>query len=357
MAKRRKLTAPSAEDLQAIDAEFRSETPARTNRTSAPIAQVAADSAQFGHAENVQSRLDKLDAERLREAEKNGLIVTEIPTDKITTDAMVRDRTVLSEEEMLELRLSIAANGLRLPIEVYADGQGYSLLSGYRRLMAMRGLAELNGDGKYTTIKAFVRPSTDTASAFAAMVEENEVRANLSHYERGRIAVIAAQQGAFGSTEEAVNVLFASASKSKRSKVRSFAEVFEMLGDMLAHAEGLTERRGLRLAGALRQGGESRLRAALDAGQGASVEDEWVALEPVIVEIEEGPRDTVKRGRPKAATPAGWIGNDTLKLSTGVTLRKERDSQGFVIRLSGKPVDAEMIDAAMEELRNLFERG
>lgn len=357
MAKRRKLTAPSAEDLQAIDAEFRSETTARPDRGVAPIAQVAADSAQFGHAENVQTRLDRLDAERLREAEQNGLVVSEIPIAQIMTDAMVRDRTVLDADEMLELRLSIAANGVRLPIEVYADGANYHLLSGYRRLMAVRGLADLSDDGSHSTIKAFVRPKADTVSGFVAMVEENEIRANLSHYERGRIAVIAAQQGAFGSTEEAVNVLFSSASKSKRSKVRSFAEVFEMLGDMLSYPEDLTERRGLRLAGVLRQGGESRLRDALGAGQYTNVDDEWARLEPVITQIEDGPQAAVKRGRPRAATPAGWIGNDTLKLSTGVVLRKERDSQGFVIRLSGKAVDAEMIDSAIEELRNLFEKG
>lgn len=356
MAKRRKLTAPSAEDLQAMDAEFRSETPARPNKGSAPIAQVAADSAQLGSVDSAQTRLDRLDANRLRDAEKQGLIVTEIPTDKIHTNAMIRDRMVLHEEELLELQYSIAANGLRLPIEVYADGDGYALLSGYRRLMAMRNLAEVNGHERHTTIKAFIRPATDTATSFAAMVEENEVRANLSHFERGRIAVIAAQEGAFGSTEEAVNVLFATASKSKRSKVRSFAEVFEMLGDMLSFADGLTERRGLRLAGALRQGCENQLRAALEAGQGGSCELEWEAMEPVIAAIEEGPRTAPKMGRPRTAPPVGWLGKDTLRLSSGVTLQKGRDSNGFVIRLTGKPVTSDLIDAAMEELRHLFEK-
>ena len=153
--------------------------------------------------------------------------------------------------------------------------------------MAFNNLAELN-PGEFTTIKALVRSATDTAGAFAAMIEENEIRASLSHYERGRIAAIAAQQGAFGSTEEAVNELFNMASKSKRSKVRSFAEVFEMMGDLMEFPENLNERRGLRLAGALRQGGQRQLRDALAAGQGGSPEAEWQALEPTIQEIEEG---------------------------------------------------------------------
>jgi ParB family chromosome partitioning protein len=356
MAKRRKLVAPSAEHLNAIDAEFRSETPARPNPATAPIAQIASDSAQASRLDDAQTRLDRLDAEQLRDAQEKGLIVNEIPTNQIRVDAMIRDRTVLDADEMTELQVSIAANGLRLPIEVFQDNDGYALLSGYRRLIALRALAAQNNDGQYSTIKAFVRPATDTASAFVAMVEENEVRANLSHFERGRIAVIAAQQGAFGSTEEAVNALFASASKSKRSKVRSFAEVFEMLGDMLSHAEGLTERRGLRLAGALRQGGEDRLRAALEAGQGGSADHEWAAIERLIEEIEDGPQLIAKRGRPRTTQPLGWTGNDTLRLSSGVVLRKEHDGKDYVIRLSGAAVTKDFVDVAMEELRMLFEK-
>ncbi|MFT6943655.1 MAG: ParB family chromosome partitioning protein [Yoonia sp.] len=230
MAKRKKLKAPSAADLSALGAEFRSETRTRPNPATAPICQIASEAAQASRLDDAQARLD---AERLRSAQEQGLLITEIATTDIVTNQMIRDRTVLDADEPTELQISIRANGLRQPIEVYKDGDGYALLSGYRRLLAVRNLAELN-PGNYTTIKALIRPATDTAGAFAAMVEENEIRANLSHYERGRIAAIAAQKGAFESTETAVNILFNSASKSKRSKVRSFVGVFEMMGDLLA---------------------------------------------------------------------------------------------------------------------------
>lgn len=355
MAKRRKLEAPSAADLNALDEEFRSETRKRPNPATAPISQIAAEAAQASRVDDAQTRLDRLDAERLRSAQEHGLLITEIPTEVIRSDQMIRDRTVLNADELTELQTSIWSNGLRLPIEVYQDGEGYALLSGYRRLLAVKNLAELN-PGQYTNIKALIRPVRDTAGAFAAMVEENEIRANLSYYERGRIAAIAAQQGAFGSTEEAVNVLFNTASKSKRSKVRSFAEVFEMMGDMMEFPEHLTERRGLRLAGALRQGGQQQLREALTAGQGGSPEVEWLALEPTITAIEEGPQLIAKRGRPKMQPPAGWQGDDTVHLSSGVTLRKEQDSNGFLIRLSGKGINSEIVDSAMQELQRLLER-
>lgn len=355
MAKRRKLEAPSAEDLNALDVEFRSETRARPNPATAPIAQIAADAAQVSRVDDAQTRLDRLDAERMRKAMDDGLLIVEIPTDQVRSDQMVRDRSYLDADEMTELQISIRESGLRLPIEVYKDGDGYALLSGYRRLTAVNNLAELN-PGEYTKIKALIRPATDTAGSFAAMIEENEIRANLSHYERGRIAAISAQQGAFGSTEEAVNKLFGAASKSKRSKVRSFAEIFDMLGDMLEFPESLSERRGLRLASALRQGGQRQLREALSGGQGGSADAEWTALEPMIQEIEEGPQKVAKRGRPKKDSFRASDDRDTIQLSSGVTLRKRSDSHGYYIHISGRPVNGELVDSAMQELARLLEK-
>lgn len=356
MAKRTKLTAPSAEEIAALDETFRSESRPRPNPATAPIASVAAESAMSADAEPAQQKLNRLDAEKLREAQEKGLLISEIPTDKINEMAMIRDRTVIDEGELNELKISIRGSGLRLPIEVYQTDDGYALLSGYRRLMAVRGLAEINAPStEFDTIKAIIRPPADTASAFKAMVEENEIRAGLSHFERGRIAVIAAKQGAFSHTEEAINALFVSASAAKRSKVKSFAEIFECLGDMLAFPEDLNERRGLRLAGALRQGGEGRLRAALGAGAYTSSEAEWGALEPTVEALMAEPSQTTRRGRPKMPPTPGWNG-DTLHLSSGVSLRKERDSQGYIIRLTGKGLDRDVMDTIMIQIQNLLEK-
>ncbi len=338
MAKRTKLTAPSAEELAAIDSEFRSENRLRPNPATAPIAQVAAEAAQIGTGEPAQQRIDRHDAERLREAQEKGLLITEVPTDRIEADAMIRDRSVIDQEELDELVVSIRESGQRLPIEVYeGEGGRYTLLSGYRRLMAVRALGQPG-------IKAIVRAKTDAAGAFSAMVEENEVRANLSHYERGRIAVIAAQQGAFATTADAVARLFASASPAKRSKVKSFAEVFEMLGDMLSHAEALSERRGLRLANALRQGAEADLRAALEAGQGDTADLEWAALEPVIKRTEAKPTKAKTRGRPTSAEALTWGADDTIAVTPDLSLKKVKTDQGHALELRGQGATAEVID-------------
>lgn len=353
MAKRTKLTAPTPEELARIDADFRSEKP---NPAIAPIAQVAAESAALGTGEGTTEKLNRLDAERLRAAQEQGLLITEIPLDRIDAEAMVRDRSILDVDQMNELKVSIRANGLRLPIEVYQaeDGQ-FQLLSGYRRLMAFRDLKSIKDEPRFQAIKAIVRPKTDIATSFTAMVEENEIRSNLSHYERGRIAVIAAQQGAFANTEAAVTQLFSSASAAKRSKVKSFAEVFEMLGDMLQFPETMSERRGLRLASTLRQGGEKRLREVLGGGQGTTPDLEWALIESVLEEVEAGPVKVAKLGRPKAVAPAGWLGHDTLRLSSGVVLRKEVTDDGYAIRFSGAALAPDLIDTAMEQLRQMFE--
>lgn len=367
MAKRRKLEAPSSAALGRIEEEFRRETPAGQGRAVAPIAQVAADSAALSHTASAESRAAdarlRADAERLRAAEAGGLLMSELPLAQIDADALIRDRSVLDEAEMLELRQSIAANGLRLPIEVFeleaqaAGGARYGLLSGYRRLMAVRALHGLTGAEKYAAIRALVRPRREIDAAFAAMVEENEIRSGISPFERGRIAVIAVQQGAFVNVEEAVSRLFAAGSKAKRSKVRSFAMIFEELGDMLGFPELLSEKRGLRLAQALRNGAEPLLREALAAAAAADADEEWAHLEAVIAAAEAGPRNLRRGGRPRAGRPiSGWQDAETLHTSAGITIRRKSDGKGYLLRFEGAGLDVELMDSLMAEIRALLER-
>ncbi len=371
MAKRKKLVAPSTDDLSRIEEEFRRETPARdvlgsTGRT-APIAQIAADSAALAQpgapADRAEyARLQASD-DILKHAQGQGLLMAEVSLDDIEADVMIRDRSVIDEAQLLELRESIAAHGLRLPIEIFelaaptGTGAHYGLLSGYRRLMAVRGLYSLTNDARYRTIRAIVRPRMESDGAFVSMVEENEVRANLSHFERGRIAVIAAQQGAFVNTEEAVNRLFASGSKAKRSKVRSFAIIFEELGDMLSFPDALTETRGLKVAQALRQGAENQLRDALANGTPMTAAEEWAVLEAEIATLDAAPKDPRRGGRPATAQPvSGWQNADTLVTSSGVTIRKQLDSKGYILRFEGKQIDDNLMDSLLAEIQHLLEK-
>ena len=365
MAKRRKLEMPKPEDLVQIEEQFRSETSPqkRSQSLTPPIAQVAADVASSAPLQDAETRAkiarDSKDAAQLREAQENGLIVSEIDISKIDPDDMTRDRVIINEDEMEELRRSIQANGLRLPIEVYERATDdpndfkYGVLSGYRRLLAVKTLFGMTQAKVYSTIKCFIRAPKDVPAAIVAMVEENEVRANLSHFERGRIASISAQNGPFGNVEEAVNVLFATASKAKRSKIRSFAHVFEELGDLLTEPETISERYGLRLANVLRLGGAGALRDALDAAQGTSAAEDQAAMEPVLLDFERTGEGSAKGGRPKSEKASRVL--QERRLQNGIILRQETDGKNHFIRLAGKQVDRVLVEHALDELHRLLD--
>ena len=70
-----------------------------------------------------------------------------LPLDAIAADALTRDRAAIDPTALEELKASILAPGLRMPIEVFelADPDGprrYGLISGFRRLAAVRALAD-----------------------------------------------------------------------------------------------------------------------------------------------------------------------------------------------------------------------
>ena len=369
MAKRRKLETPSADDLDRFEAEFRRETSTRPAPMVPPIAQVAAETAGAldprDEADRAAAARDQADAERLRAASEDGRLILEVPLDQIEPDSLVRDRTVMDEDELQELANSIAAHGLRLPVEIYdlarpvPGGARYGLLSGYRRYLAVQRLCAMMGGEKFTTIRALIRDPGAMGGSFVAMVEENEIRASLSPYERGRIAVIAAQNGAFVNTEAAVDALFAAASKAKRSKIRSFAQVFEELGDLLRHPETLSEKQGLKLATALRGGGERRLRRALELADPGGFDEEWAVLEAAMEDLTPAEADPRRGGRPRARPaplPAPeWEDGRPVKLSTGWILTREIDARGPLIRIEGRAISADVMRDVMDSIRRALE--
>lgn len=366
MAKRRRLEAPSAEQLSELEKGFARETKGGALGPIPPIAQVAAEAAAraepVGSEQRAEMALDKADATRYRDALADGLVVQRIPVDTVLMEALPRDRVAVDVEAMEELKNSIRLHGLRMPVDVFElaekgnNGERYGLISGWRRLMACRALAVETGDPAFDVIPAFVRDMGTGPKAYVAMVEENEVRANLSHYERGRIAVMAAAHGAFGSVEAAVNALYASGSKAKRSKIRSFAELHEELGDMLGFGAHLSERQGLRLVAAMRCGFTGQLREALETGQGDDPASEWALLEPYVA-LSEGSVTSGKEKRrqtEKAVLPSKQ-GGGGCKLSNGISLKWDVDGEGYYIRLDGTSVDAEVMEAVIDGVRQVLD--
>jgi ParB family transcriptional regulator, chromosome partitioning protein len=179
-------------------------------------------------------------------------------------------------------------------------------------------------------------------------VEENEVRSSLSHFERGRIAVIAAQQGVFPNVEAAVDALFSQASKAKRSKIRSFALIFEDLGDMLMFPQALREKDGLRLAGALRDGHQARIRDGLAEAAPETAAEELERIEAVLGNLEPLAPRPDRGGRPSTRAVRGR----TSELSTGVRLVSGHDGESWLIRIEGQRVDAVLVEEMVRHLES-----
>ncbi|MEH6740752.1 MAG: ParB/RepB/Spo0J family partition protein [Sulfitobacter sp.] len=339
MAKRRKLTAPSAEDLNKIEEEFRRET--SPNPGMAPIAQVAAENAMNMNVVDPAMRAKLAELDKFRAVEAQGLVARLIPIGAVDATVLTRDRMDLNPEDFAELKAAILANGLRMPIEVCelepVDGRArYGLISGYRRF---RAVSELRGQPGQAAgvVEALIRPAASSAASMEAMVEENEIRSDLTHFERGRIAVLAAQHGVYRDVEEATAKLFAFASKAKRSKIRSFAVVFERLGDVLGFPLALKEKQGLAIAAGLRSGAGDALREALASAIPADPSEEWAVVERVLDGFAAKPQagDKDRGGRPKAQT-------QTVETPRGTKIGWTRKGQGVVIQLDGDINDTDL---------------
>ena len=359
MARRRRLEAPDAGELEEFEAGFAAKPAPDGLGVVAPIAQVSAEAARTAEPGDVAARVavaeTRADAASWRAAQGEGRVVERLALDVIEAEHLVRDRVSWDRDEMDELKASLCANGLRLPIEVtpLADAR-FGLISGWRRVAAFKAL-RAEGKTGFETIAAIVRPPRDAGAAYAAMVEENEIRAQLTPYERGRIAAVTAGQGAFAGIEDAVAGLYAASSKAKRSKIRSFALVHEELGDLLSFPTALSERGGLRLATAIRDGWGERLRAALATGMGVDPAEEWAQLEAVLAEYEAEQRpEPARGGRPRKA-PRRRVREGEIALANGITMERVSEEDGFSIKFRGRAVDVDLMDAVMLEIKRLLE--
>ncbi len=215
---------------------------------AAPIAHVAGEAA-------TSAALDEL-SETLRAARAEGRMIEALPLAAVDETHLVRDRMVQDPEEMAALVASLEARGQQTPIEVVAlpeprDGKTHGLISGWRRLTALRRLQRLQGGDRFATVQARVITPADIQGAYVAMVEENEIRAGLSLYEKGRIALQAVHRGIYPTPRAALRGLFGSVSRSRRSKIGSFLTLVEPLDQLLNHPAQISEKLGLGLARAL----------------------------------------------------------------------------------------------------------
>jgi hypothetical protein len=311
MAKRKRLTPAVITDTPELETKSISRYPLGVApKTRAPIADVAQDA-------SASAALTEI-AQTLTDARAEGRLIQRIPLDQITDDYLVRDRIAVDDAEMATLQDSLRERGQQTAIEVTAlDGGRYGLISGWRRVQALRAIAASDA-------LAIIRTPQDSAEAYLAMVEENEIRVGLSYYERARIVARAVDQGIYPRDRVALNALFHAASRPKRSKIGSFVGIVRALDDHLRFPTGLTERTGLALAQALEADPvlTTRITTALDHAAPHTAEQEAAVLAKAMT-----PEAPPKTG----ATPSTLVESPR---DLGGGLRYKRTAKGEIV-LSG----------------------
>jgi ParB family transcriptional regulator, chromosome partitioning protein len=341
MARRRLSPLPSGvgDDLAPhTEPSLATEMVPRAERAAAPIARVAADAA-------AASALEEM-AEALRSAREEGRLLLDLPLGAVVADHLARDRVSpgagVADEDMETLIASIRAHGQRTPIEVTAlvpgpDGPRYGLISGWRRLAALTALEAETGEPRFATVRALVLRPESAEDAYLAMVEENEIRLGLSQYERARIALLAAERGVFPDPEAALGALFATASKAKRSRIRSFLDLVRALDGTLRFPRAIPERLGLRLVERLREGQGGRIAAALVAASPATPAEELALLERLVA----------------PSRPAGASRPAPEPLLPGVTLATRLAGRTLTLTLKGRGVGPDLEAAVRAALAGL----
>ena len=298
--------------------------------SSAPVARVAGDQAQA-------AALRELADEMIR-AREGGRMVLELPLDAIEAEHLIRDRLSVDETEMQSLKESIAASGQRNPVEVLDLGAGrYGLISGWRRVSALRALADEGRAGG--TVLALLRRPEDQAAAYRSMVEENEIRADLSYYERARIVAKAVEAGVFEDDRAALQGLFGAASRPRRSKIGSFLPIVRALDGVLRYPAALPERLGLKLSQRLREDKmlPQKLLAALEQGA-ETPEAERACLEMAAASFRHFAAKS-------SAPPAAGDGQD------GANVVFSRDRRGRLI-IHGPGVTEDFVARLEEWIKN-----
>jgi ParB family transcriptional regulator, chromosome partitioning protein len=265
MAKRKRLSPAVGLDTSPPP----SSSPAPSPATRAPIAAIAGDVATSAAFDAVRAELES--------ARADGRMVMALPLGAVEPAYLIRDRIAMESEDMEALKDSLRRRGQQTPIEVVDLGQGqYGLISGARRIKALELLLTETGDTRFSTVQALIRRPDDRSDTYVAMIEENEIRAGLSYYERARIAFKAVEAGVFADDKTALQTLFAGVSFSKRSKIKSFMALVEAFDDVLRFPTQITERTGLALVKAMADRPQIRpaLHAALKAEKARIPEQE-----------------------------------------------------------------------------------
>ncbi len=276
-----------------------------------------------------------------------------LPLSDIDRDAFPRDRTFQADTAFDELCLSILQDGLRQPVEVCAvEGETpFALISGYRRLAAVSKLNE-NGIPGFDTIKAFLLRPENAAAGFAMMIAENDIRSDLSAWDRGRILVDSVDHGYFDSLDGAIRVLHPAADRAKQARLRSLAQVVQTFDGLLSEPHCYSQAKLLRLAASCREGFGDLMTDALGDVSSRNPASQWDLLGRIMAEAELAHRDPVRLADD---TRPGYP-RRRMRVRATLVIRREFAPDGWTLRFTGREATGRLMQEIMDHIDLNFGR-
>ncbi|WP_299740207.1 ParB N-terminal domain-containing protein [uncultured Roseobacter sp.] len=297
-------------DDDAVPAGTENDAPARRGPMAAAITENAeALSARQAAEADIRAENDRLAHEYVA-LKKNGQIVGLVPLDDIRMTKLVRDRAADRDPDLDELKASIRAVGLSNPIHVEEVEDGYELIQGFRRLSAFRELRKETGDARFASIPATLQArGAQLDHLYRRMVDENLVRRDISFAEMAQLAMSYASRSS-QSVAAAIEALYASAGRQKRSYIRHFAQLLTVLGSDLKFPEAIPRATGLSLVKLLEENPRfaGQVRAVLNSQPARDAALELSLLRSAV---------TGGQAKPKSSkpTPAKTSARTTIKLN------------------------------------------
>lgn len=115
-------------------------------------------------------------------AQTNSLVVSWLPIDKIRPDPR---NTIYEIGDISLLKADIADKGIRQPLEVVADGDGWRIRSGHRRWTAAKALRD-EGDGRFANIPCIVCASQGEDDDVIGLIMANATARDMNDAEKLR---------------------------------------------------------------------------------------------------------------------------------------------------------------------------
>lgn len=275
-----------------------------------------------------------------------------LPLSAIDPTCLPRDRLRLEPEALAQLQRSILAEGLRQPVEVFELGNPqppilYGLISGLRRFTAVQTLAEALPD-RFSTIPAFVRDPASIPQALAAMVTENEIRAEITPWEKAALVLATVDDGHFDTPDAALEGLFPYLTRQNRTRLRAVVQVVQELEGLLTDGPSYSLRQLLRISTALKAGFGDVIETALREHHDRAAPAQWELLQNILAEADLSLQDptpprTPAPRRVSQPHPRG-----------GLTIRREWLPNGWRLVFTGPEAKGMMIESVFAEIERMY---